>query len=489
MNKASQMATHAWVTPSKSKLRRTALAAGLISSLLSFGISAEDNKTETSTAPSLPPISKAKGLLPLEDLRTFTKVYDHIRRGYVEEVDDSKLLEYAIKGILSELDPHSSYLDASSFDDLQMNTTGEFGGLGMEVGMDDGYVKVISPIDDTPAEKAGIEAGDLIIELDGKTVKGMNLNDAINVMRGPIGSDIDITVVREGKQKPMEFTLTRDTVKVKSVRSRVIDDEIAYVRIAQFQLATGEDMIDSLTGLLEDNPDLKGVVLDLRNNPGGVLQASVKVVDAFLNQGLIVYTEGRAPNSEVKFSASEGDITQGLPMVVLINDGSASASEIVAGALQDHKRAVIMGTDSFGKGSVQTVIPISEERAIKLTTALYYTPNGRSIQAKGIVPDILIERARVTAVKPRNRVTEADLNGHLGNASGSKESKSADRIAKQERSNEEIFNRDNQLFEALTLLKGLHIFAQRPQISLPQSTIAAAEQVETETTLDDGEPE
>ncbi len=483
------MATPARLNTSTGKLRRICLAASLASGLLSFNVSGEEAREAAASAPSLPPISKDKGLLPLEDLRTFTKVYDHIRRGYVEEVNDTKLLEYAIKGILAELDPHSSYLDASSFDDLQMNTTGEFGGLGMEVGMDDGYVKVISPIDDTPAEKAGIESGDLIIELDNKTVKGMSLNDAINVMRGPIGSDIDITVLRKGKQKPMEFTLTRDTVKVKSVRSRVIEEEIAYVRIAQFQMATGDDLIDSVTGIVEDYPDLKGVVLDLRNNPGGVLQASVKVVDAFLNQGLIVYTEGRAPNSEVKFSASEGDITNGLPMVVLINDGSASASEIVAGALQDQNRAVIIGTDSFGKGSVQTVIPISEERAIKLTTALYYTPNGRSIQAKGIVPDILVERARVTAVKPRNRVTEADLSGHLGNASGSKESKSADRIAKQESRNEEIFNRDNQLFEALTLLRGLHIFAQRPQASMPQATIAQAEQLDSESAMDDGEPE
>jgi len=433
-------------------------------------------------APTVPPITneKTRNALPLEDLRTFTKVYDHIRRGYVKDVDDAKLLEYAIKGILSELDPHSAYLDASSFDDLQMNTTGEFGGLGMEVGMEDGFVKVVSPIDDTPADKAGIEAGDLIIKLDTKSVKGMSLSDAISEMRGPKGSTINITVVREGKDGPFDVVLTRDTIKVKSVRTRLLEDNVGYVRIAQFQIATGEDMSDAVQTMMEENPELKGIVLDLRNNPGGVLQASVAVVDAFLQEGLIVYTEGRAPNSEVRFSASPGDITHGLPMVVLINDGSASASEIVAGALQDHKRAVIMGTDSFGKGSVQTVIPISDERAIKLTTALYFTPSGRSIQAKGIQPDILVERARITAIKPRSRVTEADLSGHLDNASGSEESSSSDRIAKQEQQSDELFNRDNQLFEALTLLRGLHIFGQHSQVSA--QTLAKAKSESTTDT-------
>jgi carboxyl-terminal processing protease len=361
-----------------------------------------------------------------------------------------------------------------------MNTTGEFGGLGMEVGMEDGFVKVVSPIDDTPADKAGIEAGDLIIKLDTKPVKGMSLSDAINEMRGPKGSTINITVVREGKDSPFDVVLTRDTIKVKSVRTRMLEDDVGYVRIAQFQIATGEDMSDAVQTMMEENPELKGIVLDLRNNPGGVLQASVAVVDAFLQEGLIVYTEGRAPNSEVRFSASPGDITQGLPMVVLINDGSASASEIVAGALQDHKRAVIMGTDSFGKGSVQTVIPISDERAIKLTTALYFTPSGRSIQAKGIQPDILVERARITAIKPRSRITEADLSGHLDNASGSKESTSSDRIAKQEKQSDELFNRDNQLFEALTLLRGLHIFGQHSQAAA--QTLAQAESEDSSDT-------
>ncbi len=467
---------------------KAVLKASLISASLSFGVGAATVETGPSAdiAPTAPPITRSKGLLPLEDLRTFTKVYDHIRRGYVKEVDDSKLLEYAIKGILSELDPHSSYLDASSFDDLQMHTTGEFGGLGMEVGMEDGFIKVVSPIDDTPADKAGIEAGDVILKLDDKPVKGMSLSEAINEMRGPKGSSINITVGRDGKDGPIDLVLTRDTIKVKSVRSRVIEEDFAYIRIAQFQLSTGEDMVNSVQNLLDDNPGIKGLVLDLRNNPGGVLQASVGVVDAFLEEGLIVYTEGRAPNSQVRFSASEGDISNGLPLVVLINDGSASASEIVAGALQDHKRAVIMGTDSFGKGSVQTVIPISDERAIKLTTALYFTPSGRSIQAKGIEPDILVERARVTALRPRSRVTEADLSGHLDNVKGEKESKSADRIAQQEKESKAIFNRDNQLFEALTLLKGLHIFAQRPTMK-KQSTLAQATQLEPETNVDDGD--
>ena len=471
-----------------SKANRGLPCLGTLALSLCLSGTALADTNSADVAPTVPPITtgKARDALPLEDLRTFTKVYDHIRRGYVKDIDDSKLLEYAIKGILSELDPHSAYLDASSFDDLQMNTTGEFGGLGMEVDMEDGFVKVVSPIDDTPADKAGIEAGDLIIRLDAKPVKGMSLSDAINEMRGPKGSTISITVVREGKDSPFDLVLTRDTIKVKSVRTRMLEDDVGYVRIAQFQITTGEDMSDALQTMMEENPELKGIVLDLRNNPGGVLQASVAVVDAFLQEGLIVYTEGRAPNSEVRFSASPGDITNGLPMVVLINDGSASASEIVAGALQDHKRAVIMGTDSFGKGSVQTVIPISDDRAIKLTTALYFTPSGRSIQAKGIQPDILVERARITAIKPRSRITEADLNGHLDNASGSQESSSSDRIAKQEKQSDELFNRDNQLFEALTLLRGLHIFGQH---SLASAQILARAESESARDTNADEPE
>lgn len=401
---------------------------------------------------------QAQAPLPLDDLRTFTKVYSHIRNSYVEEISDQQLLEYAIKGMLSELDPHSTYLDADSFDDLQVNTTGEFGGLGIEVGMEDGFVKVIAPIDDTPASRAGLEAGDLIISLDDTPVKGLSLGEAIEIMRGPIGSEITITLVREGLDQPFDVTLVRDTVKVRSVRSRMLEPGYAYLRIAQFQINTGEDMIAEIHKL-QDKEDLKGVVLDLRNNPGGILQASVTVADAFLHEGLVVKTEGRADNTRSQYHATAGDEIHGLPLVVLINGGSASASEIVAGALQDHGRAVIMGTESFGKGSVQTVLPISEDRAIKLTTALYFTPNGRSIQAQGITPDITVDRAKITAITARNNFTEADLNGRLDNADGG-EARDSKARGNQPDSSTEIAERDNQLYEALNLLKGINIFTR-----------------------------
>lgn len=416
--------------------------------------------------------AKDNGVLPLDDLRTFTKVYEHIRKGYVEEIDDSTLLEYAIKGMLSELDPHSSYLNANSFDDLQVNTTGEFGGLGIEVGMENGFVKVVSPIDDTPAALAGVEAGDLIIKLDDKPVKGMDLSDAVDMMRGAKGSDITLTIVREGVDQPFDLVITRDTIKVQSVRSRILEDGYGYIRIAQFQVRTGKDTEEAIEKLRKETPELKGIILDLRNNPGGVLQASVEVADAFLDEGLIVYTEGRINKTELRYEAEPGDLTQGLPIVVLINDGSASASEIVAGALQDHRRAVILGTQSFGKGSVQTVIPLNEDIAIKLTTALYFTPNGRSIQAQGIEPDIEVQRAKVTALRKRGRTTEADLQGRLDNGNGGD---AVDSKTRGERDRDDLFKRDNQMFEALNLLKGINLFGNhRPQAN-PKSVAALEE--------------
>ncbi len=452
--------------PSITRPLATLFTCGLLSlsPVLSAPAWSDPDSSETDALPeaatvttSAPDAKEEAGLLPLDDLRTFTKVYEHIRKGYVEEIDDKTLLEYAIKGMLSELDPHSSYLNASSFEDLQVNTTGEFGGLGIEVGMENGFVKVVSPIDDTPAAKAGVEAGDLIIKLDEKPVKGMSLGDAVKHMRGPKGSDITITVVRDGIDQPFELTITRDTITVQSVRTRIIEDGYAYVRIAQFQVNTGKDMAQKIKDLVAEHDDLKGMILDLRNNPGGVLQASVDVADTFLEEGLIVYTEGRIDNADLSYSATPGDDTGGLPIVVLINDGSASASEIVAGALQDHRRAIILGTDSFGKGSVQTVIPISNEQAIKLTTALYFTPNGRSIQAQGITPDIVVERAKVTAIKPRGRMTEADLDGRLDNGNGGEANGSKDRD-EAKKTEENLFSRDNQVFEALNLLKGLNLF-------------------------------
>ena len=425
----------------------------LLSLLVSVALTARAQEAEPNDAQQTP---ETQSVLPLEDLRMFTKTYESIRNAYVNEIDDQTLLEYAIRGMLGELDPHSSFLDASSFEDLQVNTTGEFGGLGIEVTMDDGFVRVVSPIDGTPAQRGGIEAGDLIIKLDDTAVKGLNLNEAVDKMRGPKGSDITLTIVREGVDQPLEITLTRDIIKVHSVRSEIMQKDYGYIRIAQFQINTGRDVKKAVRALKEENPDLKGLVLDLRNNPGGVLQGSVDVADIFLDGGLVVYTEGRLENSNVRYEAQPGDMTGGLPLVVLINDGSASASEIVAGALQDHHRAVIMGIRSFGKGSVQTVIPVTEDKAVKLTTALYFTPNGRSIQAQGIEPDIEVERVRVTAVKSHSGVSEASLSGHLANGlSGEKTSTKDD---SDDGAKDELHNKDSQLYEALNLLRGLSIF-------------------------------
>lgn len=405
--------------------------------------------------------------LPLEDLKTFADVFNHIRLSYVEEVDDKTLLEYAIRGMLSGLDPHSAYLDEESFDDLQVHTSGEFGGLGLEVGMENGFIKVVAPIDDTPAEKAGVQSGDLIIKLDGKPVKGMSLTEAVNMMRGLKGSKIELTIVREGVRQPFDVTVVRDIIKVDSVRSRFLEPGFAYIRISQFQSKTAAEFEAALKKLQADGP-LKGLVIDLRNNPGGILQSSVEISDDLLTEGLIVYTEGRLSSAYSKYSATPDDLSNGVPIVVLINGGSASASEIVAGALQDHNRAVIMGTKSFGKGSVQTVVPISEKQAIKLTTARYFTPNGRSIQAQGIEPDIIVERARIEALPENTGITEADLKGHLGNDNES------DSQSRKQQAREQLFNRDNQLYEALNLLKGLNIMSLNKQQTNPPELNAEA---------------
>jgi carboxyl-terminal processing protease len=412
-----------------------------------------------------------QGQLPLQELRTFTDIFDHIRRNYIEEIDDKTLLENAIRGMLAGLDPHSSYLDAESFGDLRMHTTGEFGGLGLEVGMEDGVIRVISPIDDTPAKRAGIESGDLIIKLDEHSIKGMSLGEAIELMRGPTGSDITLTIVREGTNNPFDIVVTRDVIKIMSVKSKLLEPDYGYIRIAQFQSQTGVEMARAIEKLQSGDQPLKGLIVDLRDNPGGILQSSVDVVDSLLNDGMIVYTQGRIDSSRSEFYARPGDISDGTPLVVLINGGSASASEIVAGALQDHKRAIIMGTDSFGKGSVQTVMPLSEKKAIKLTTALYFTPNGRSIQARGIQPDIVVDRAKVEKITRAGGITEADLNGHLKNAN-SNENGSAKR--KNNAGGNDLQVRDNQLYEALSLLKGINIITQHRKATSRQLAVAAA---------------
>jgi len=400
--------------------------------------------------------------LPLEDLRVFTEVFEKIKNDYVETRTDKELIEYAIGGMLTNLDPHSAFLNEEAFTELQVGTSGQFGGLGIEISMEDGFVKVVSPIDDTPAQRAGMQAGDLIIRLDDVTVKGMTLSDAVKVMRGAPGSDIVLTVVREGEDKPLKITITRAIIRVTSVKSRSLEEGYGYVRVTQFQSRTGDNLAEAISKLKDENEDLKGLVLDLRNNPGGVLNAAVAVSDAFINKGLIVYTEGRTNDSDNKFHATTGDLINGVPLIVLINGGSASASEIVAGALQDHQRAVILGTQSFGKGSVQTILPMNNGTAVKITTARYFTPNGRSIQAEGIKPDITIEPLKVAKTdKPLGRIKEADLSGHLSNGNGKKKegSKKSDKETKEL----PLSSTDFQLYEALNLLKGMNILHARMQ--------------------------
>lgn len=409
---------------------------------------------QAADAPAAPATNGKEAPLPLDELRTFAEVLDRVKAAYVEPVDDKTLLENAIKGMLSNLDPHSAYLGPEEFAELQESTSGEFGGLGIEVGSEDGFVKVISPIDDTPAANAGIQPGDLIIKIDGKPTKGQSMNEAVDSMRGKAGSPITLTIVRGGG-KPFDVTLKRAIIKVKSVRTQMLEPGYGYLRITQFQVNTGEETVKALAKLRKDNNGrLKGLILDLRNNPGGVLQSAVEVADAFLTKGLIVYTKGRIPNSELRFSADPSDPSDGVPLVVLINGGSASAAEIVAGALQDQKRAILMGTDSFGKGSVQTVLPLNNDRALKLTTALYYTPNGRSIQAQGITPDIEVERAKVTREQSEfDGFKEADLQGHLANGNGGKDRPTASGKPPVDRPQDS----DYQLSQALSLLKGLSV--------------------------------
>ncbi|OGI46273.1 MAG: peptidase S41 [Candidatus Muproteobacteria bacterium RBG_16_65_34] len=410
------------------------------------------------------PAKEGASPLPLDELRNFSEIFSRIKADYVEPVEDKKLLTDAIQGMLSGLDPHSSYLDADSFKDMRAETEGHFGGLGIEVTMENGFVKVVTPIEDTPAARAGIKTGDLIIRLDDKAVKGMTLTDAVRLMRGKPGSDITLLVVREGQTKPLKVTLTRSVIKIQSVKHKLLEPGYGYVRITQFQQTTDKSLVESVKKLeQESHGALKGLVLDLRNNPGGVLNGAVAVSDAFLDKGLIVYTEGRVADSKLKYSATPGDLLRGAPMVVLVNGGSASASEIVAGALQDHKRAVVLGTRSFGKGSVQTIVPISNGAALKLTTARYYTPNGRSIQASGIEPDIVAEEAKVTKAEAGERLREADLARHLENGEpakpkdGKKEEK-PDAKKKDEAGRPLPPAEDYQLNEALNLLKGISFF-------------------------------
>ena len=356
-----------------------------------------------------------------ELLNLFGEVFDRVRTDYVEPVADDKLIESALNGMLTSLDPHSNYMNEKSFADMRIQTKGEFGGLGIEVTMENGLVKVVSPIDDTPAAKAGVKPGDLIAEIDGTAVMGLSLQDAVEKMRGPVGTNVKITILREGSKAPIIINLKRDLIKIQSVRSRS-EGDVVYLRITSFS----ENTSDAMKAAYEKEKKnigakIRGVVLDLRNNPGGLLDQAIAVSDAFLDHGEIVSTRSRKPEESRRYNATPGDITNGLPIVVLINEGSASASEIVAGALKDQKRAVVLGTKSFGKGSVQTVIPIEGHGAIRLTTARYYTPSGVSIQAKGITPDILVEQSKVEPLKANLNFSEASLKGHLDNDQAAKE--------------------------------------------------------------------
>lgn len=412
--------------------------------------------------------------LPLEDLRTFSEIFGRIKSSYVEPVEDKQLLENAIRGMLSGLDPHSTYLNQEEFQELREGTSGQFGGLGIEVSMEDGFVKVVAPIDDTPAAEAGIQAGDLIIRLDETPVKGMTLNEAVEIMRGEPGTKLMLTIIREGASKPIKVEITRAIIKVESVKKKMLEPGYGYVRITTFQSRTGASLREAISELKKENDgQLDGLVLDLRNNPGGVLEAAVNVSDAFLKKGLIVYTDGRIPDSDQKFHATPDDLLNGAPMIVLVNGGSASASEIVAGALQDHKRAIVMGSKTFGKGSVQTIMPLTNDTAVKMTTARYYTPSGRSIQAEGIVPDIEISGIRVAAIdeKEFTPLRERDLAHHLENGNGEEEAdekgqdsevsvtaESADTVAETDDEEAQPLEvTDYALAQALNLLKGVAI--------------------------------
>ena len=422
----------------------------------------------------------ASPTIPLEQIKKFSEVYSRIKRSYVEEVDDKKLISGAISGMLSGLDPHSAYLDEDAFTELRVGTSGEFGGLGIEVGMENGFVKVISPIDDTPAYEAGLKAGDLIIRLDDKPVKGLTLSDAVKLMRGKPGEPISLMIVREGKDKPFKVKIVRAIIKIKSVKQRMLAPGFGYVRISSFQSKTTEGVINALKKLKKENKEqLKGIVLDLRNNPGGVLNGAVGVSDVFLdNSGKIVYTEGRVADALMRYDANAGDKLKGAPIVVLVNQGSASASEIVAGALQDHKRALIVGQKTFGKGSVQTVLPLDSKTAVKITTARYFTPSGNSIQAKGIIPDIVVKPLRLKEEKKEEDeafvpLSEADLTGHLSNPkTGSSEKKkpdaktetvkaAKDKAKKDKKGDENLAAKDYLLYEALNVLKSMSLVQSR----------------------------
>jgi carboxyl-terminal processing protease len=400
-----------------------------------------------------------------EQLDLFGDIFERVRSAYVEEVDERDLIESAINGMLSSLDPHSSYLPPEGFEDMRVQTRGEFGGLGIEVTMEDGFVKVVAPIDDTPAARAGLKANDFITHIDDEAVLGLTLSEAVDRMRGPVGTDITITILREDEAEPFDVTLQRETIKIRAVRTR-LEGDVGVLRITSFTEQTYENLADGIVKLEEEAggaDSIKGYVIDLRNNPGGLLNQAIAVSDAFLEKGEIVSTRGRDPRDSERHNAKAGDLSGGKPLVVLINEGSASASEIVAGALQDHRRAIIVGAKSFGKGSVQTIMPLSSEGAIRLTTSRYYTPSGRSIQALGIEPDILVEQQQIAAAEEdedtaRRRRSEADLRGSLENTLSEDERKMLEDERARHEATQKLRSEDLQLAYALDLLTGLAVY-------------------------------
>lgn len=454
-----------------------ALTCGLGIGFIGSSFAASEKETEKSSLS-----------LPLKDIQRFATAVAQIKRYYIEPVSDQTLFNYAIEGMLSNLDPHSSYLDEESLKDLQSTTVGKFGGIGIEVIPQEGFIKVISPIDDTPAFKAGIKPGDLIVRINSKLVKDMTLREAINMIRGDTGTKVKLTVIRTGEKKPLVFNVTREVIQVHSVKSELIDDKYGYIRLSFFQSSTNKDLLNAINTLKKQSGgQLEGLILDLRNNPGGLLDSSVEVADDFLDANslkkyddLIVYTKGRVQGDDLKAKATPGDVLKGVPMAVLINEGSASASEIVAGALQDYKRAVVVGKKSFGKGSVQTVLPIDYHSGIKLTTALYYTPAGRSIQAKGIEPDVVVPEVKLPKATDNNSdfvpIEEADLNRHLANGDKAQDQKDQKKDNKTpststnsddevlgagaetagDKKLSDLMHKDFQQYEALMLLKALH---------------------------------
>jgi carboxyl-terminal processing protease len=445
----------------------------------------------TSISISNDAFGKDNAYIPTLQLKKFSEVMARIKRDYVEEVDQDKLVADAIQGMLRGLDPHSDYLDKNGFEELQIDTTGKFGGLGIEVGMEHGFVKVIAPIDDTPAQRAGIKAGDLISRIDNVNLKDKDLDEAVELMRGKPGSSISLVIIRRGKDKPLKIKLIRAVIKLKSVKSRLLGANYGYLRVSSFQANTTDVAKEALRLLIKENKGkLKGLVLDLRNNPGGVLDAAVGISDLFLIKGKIVYTEGRVSDAEMRYDATGSDMLKGASMVVLVNEGSASASEIVAGALQDHQRAIILGQKTFGKGSVQTVLPLLDgSTAIKLTTARYFTPSGHSIQAKGIQPDIVVEQLEFVKKEDGEEdafepLTEAGLSGHLSNPEDDEKNKQSKKDEKSEKNDKseveakqkesekeaddakgkekvistaQLVRKDYQLFEALSLLKAMNL--------------------------------